>query len=132
VGWSNKKVTLVIAFDIAQFFPSLNHDILLSIFDHFGFDDCVVNFFSDYLVNRKTQYVVNGEKLKLYDCTVGVGQSSALSPIALYITSIFHMMDVWNNPLDGIPPSISSFLSFVDDGLLIATDSSYERTHDSL
>jgi hypothetical protein len=30
-GWSNKKVTSVLAFDIAQFFPSLNHSVLISI-----------------------------------------------------------------------------------------------------
>jgi retron-type reverse transcriptase len=96
VGWSNQKVTSVIAFDIAQFFPSLNHDVLLSIFDCFGFDDCVINFFSNYLVDRKTQYVINGEVSEPYDCMVGVGQGSALSPIlsALYIAPIFHMMDV--------------------------------------
>jgi hypothetical protein len=32
-GWSNKKVTSVLAFDIAQFFPSLNHYVLISILD---------------------------------------------------------------------------------------------------
>jgi hypothetical protein len=77
--WSKQKVMLVIAFDIAQFFPFLNHDIFLLIFDCFGFNDCVINFFSDYLVDRKTQYVINGKKSEPYDCTVGVGQGTCIS-----------------------------------------------------
>jgi hypothetical protein len=71
-GWANKKMTSVIAFDIAQFFPSLNHEALTKIIKHFGFASKVVSFFSDYLTNRKTKYAINGETSALYDSDVGV------------------------------------------------------------
>jgi hypothetical protein len=135
MGWSNKKVTSVLAFDIAQFFPSLNHNVLISILDRFGFNTKVVQFFSNYLVDRKTKYSVNGDCSDMYDSNVGVGQGSVLSPIlsTLYIAPIFHMLNLWimnHSSVDSLP--LSFFLSFVDNGLLIATDSSYTKTHDTL
>ena len=49
-GWAKGLKTSIIAFDIAQFFPSLNHSMLTSILSHFGFANCIVDFFSNYLV----------------------------------------------------------------------------------
>jgi hypothetical protein len=134
-GWSNKKVTSVLAFDIAQFFPSLNHSVLISITDRFGFNDKVVQFFSNYLVDRKTKYSINGNCSDMYDSNVGVGQGSVLSPIlsTLYISPIFHMLNLWvANHYSTDRLSLLSFLSFVDDGLLIASDISYIKVHDTL
>ena len=53
-GWAKGLKTSVVAFDIAQFFPSLNHSILTAILSHFGFANCIVDFFSDYLVGSST------------------------------------------------------------------------------
>ena len=53
-GWAKGLKTSVVAFDIAQFFPSLNHSMLTLILRHFGFPDCIVDFFSDYLISRST------------------------------------------------------------------------------
>jgi hypothetical protein len=41
----------MVAFDLAQFFPSINHDVLLSILDKQGFVPEVVVFFKSYLVD---------------------------------------------------------------------------------
>jgi hypothetical protein len=132
MGWANKKATSVLAFDIAQFFPSLNHFALSKIIEYFGFVSKVVSFFSDYLTNGKTQYAINGETSSLYDSNVGVGQGSALSPIlsALYIAPIFHLLDKWIMDFDEsmYHPPLTAFLSFVDNGLLVATaDNVYDR-----
>jgi retron-type reverse transcriptase len=124
-GWANKKATSVLAFDIAQFFPSLNHNVLSEIIKHLGLSSKVVPFFSDYLTKRKTKYAIKGEISPFYNSDVGVGQGSALSPIlsALYIAPVFHLLDKWNTDEDEsmYHLSLTSFLSFVDDGLLVAT-----------
>jgi hypothetical protein len=130
-GWANKKTTSVIAFDITQFFPSLNHEALSEIIKHFGFASKVVSFFSDYLTNRKTKYAINGETSTLYDSDVGVVQGSALSPIlsALYIAPIFHLLDKYIRDFDKsmYHSLLTAFLSFVDNGLLVATaDTRYD------
>lgn len=56
MGWVRNIATSTLAFDIAQFFPSLNHCLLPHILSKAGFDPKVKHFFSNYLVRRKTQY----------------------------------------------------------------------------
>jgi len=76
-----------LAFDIAQFFPFLNHQILPLILDKVGFNPKISDFFSNYLVGRKTKYFWNDFSSLFFDVNVGVSQGSALSPIlsALYL-----------------------------------------------
>ena len=56
LGWAKNISTSTLAFDIAQFFPSLNHHLLTRILKKAGLGNCVVNFFANYLVGRKTNY----------------------------------------------------------------------------
>ena len=109
-------------FDIAQFFPSLNHCLLSLILDKVDFGPRVVNFFSNYLVNRKTSYCWNNFALHSFDVNVGIGQGSALSPIlsTLYLSPFFHILEKHLKTLD---LKIST-LSFVDDGLLLTQSKS--------
>jgi len=46
-------MTSNLAFNIAQFFPSLNHQLLLLIIRKARFDPKVSCFFSNYLVEKK-------------------------------------------------------------------------------
>jgi hypothetical protein len=55
-GWAMGRQTSIVAFDIAQFFPSLNHEVLLWIISLVGFLAAVGNFFRSYLVGRCTTY----------------------------------------------------------------------------
>ena len=52
--WAKRLRTSVVTFDIVQFLPSLNYSILTLILRHFGFSDCIIDFFSDYLIGRST------------------------------------------------------------------------------
>ena len=56
-GWVKNIQTSTLTFDIAQFFPSLNHLLLPLILDKMGFNPKVSKFFSDYLISRKIQYI---------------------------------------------------------------------------
>jgi hypothetical protein len=51
-GWAQGLQTSIVAFDIAQLFPSLNHEVLLQIINRSGFPPCVEHFFWSYLVGR--------------------------------------------------------------------------------
>jgi len=55
-GWIKNLTTNTLAFDITQFFPSLNHQLLSRIIKKVGFDQRINSFFTNYLVNRKTNY----------------------------------------------------------------------------
>ena len=110
-GWAKGLKTSVVAFDIAQFFPSLNHSMLTLILRYFGFSDCIIDFFSNYLVGRSTQYSWNSFLSGTCDIDVDVGQGSAL-----YLTPLIHIFEHRAQSLN-----LSTFiLSFVDDNLLIS------------
>jgi len=51
--------TSTLVFDITQFFPSLNYQLLSIILNKVGFDPKISQFFSSYLINRQTQYIWN-------------------------------------------------------------------------
>ena len=91
-GWVKGKTTSTLAFDISQFFPSLNHWLLTLILEKVGLESKVSSFFVNYLVKRKTSYLWNDLPSPNFEVNVEVGQGSALSPIlsALYLSVFTH------------------------------------------
>ena len=57
LGWAKGKSPSSLAFDISQFFPSLNHKLLVLILEKAGVDSKVLTFFANYLVKRRTSYM---------------------------------------------------------------------------
>jgi hypothetical protein len=115
-GWVEGLETSIVAFDIAQFFPSLNHEVLLEVISRLGFPRVVVDFFRSYLIGRRTTYQWNAFQSGKYLSDVGVGQGSALSPVesVLYLTLImrlFHASQIGKKV---------GLMSYVDDGMIIA------------
>jgi len=121
-GWIKNLTTSTLVFDIAQFFPSFNHQILPLILEKARFNIKVLNFFKNYLVSRKMTYLWNNFSSPLHNIDVGVGQGSVLSSIlsALYLSPIFYILEKWLKNLK-IPVSI---LSFVDNRLFISQNKS--------
>ncbi len=115
-GWARKLKTSVIALDIAQFFPSLNHEFLLAVMEQQGFPVEMIRFFRSYLIERFTSYCWNNFKSDPMQADVGVGQGSALLPVlsALYIAPIMQLYDLRASEfLD------TTLFSYVDDGTVI-------------
>jgi len=111
-----------LAFNIAQFFPSLNHCLLSLILGKVGFNPKVVQFVSHYLVDKKTSYFWNNFSSCFFDINMRVGQGLALSPIlsTLYLLLFLYILE---NHLKNLDLKIS-ILSFVDNGLLISQSKS--------
>jgi len=93
--WVKNCSTSILVFDITQFFPSLNYQLLLSILNKANFDPRVSHFFRNYLVGRKTKYFWNNFSSPYFDVNIGVRQGSVLSPIlsALYLSLIFYVFE---------------------------------------
>ena len=130
MGWVKNMSTSTLAFDIAQFFPSLNHYLFLLILKKAGFDSCIVKFFSNYLINRRMHYVWNNFFSHFIDINVEVGQGLALSSIlsALYLAPFLHILE---KHLKNLNLQVS-LLSFIDDGLLITQSKSFETSNSHL
>jgi hypothetical protein len=115
-GWARGLQTSVVAFDIAQFFPSLNHEVLFDVFSRMGFPAVLGPFLRSYLVGRRTTYKWDSFTSEPFAADVGVGQGSAMSPVlsALYLTLImrrFRASDIGKKV---------DLMSYVDDGSIVA------------
>jgi len=123
-GWVKNLTMSTLVFDITQFFPSLNHQLLSLIIKKVGFNQCISSFFTDYLVNRKTNYSWTSFSSPTFNINVRVGQGSALSPIlsALYLSSFIYILE---NQLKNLKIP-TSFISFMDDDLFISQSNSID------
>jgi len=103
--------------------PFLNHCLLTLILKKVWFNNCIVSFFANYLIDRKTNYFWNNFTSPSFDVNVGVGQGSTLFPIllALYLSPLFYILE---KHLKNLKISIS-IISFVDDGLFISQSKSF-------
>jgi hypothetical protein len=79
-----------VAFDIAQFFPSLNHEMLMAVLAQQGFPEHVQKFFASYLVGRGTRHLWNMFSSDRRSTDVGVGQG-ILS--ALYLAPVIKLFE---------------------------------------
>jgi len=123
-GWAKGRFTSSLAFDISQFFPSLNHNLLVLILEKAGLNLKVMAFFANYLIQRSTNYLWNNLSSPMFNVNIRVSQGSALSPIlsTLYLSLLLYILEKRFKNLK-IPISI---LSFVDNGLFIAQDKSFD------
>jgi len=128
--WIKNLFTSTLLFDITQFFPSLNHQLLSLILDKASFHSKILNFFKNYLVGRKTKYLWNNFSSPLCNDDISVRQGSALSPIlsALYFSLIFYIFEKY---IKNLKISISIF-SFVDNNLFISQHKSLSLLLSSL
>ena len=122
--------TSMLAFDISQFFPSLNHQLLPLIINKAGLNHKVLTFFKNYLVRRKTKYLQNNFLFPFCNVDVGIRQESALSLIlsAFYLFHIFYILEKHLKILK-IPILI---ISFVDSGLFISQNKSISYSNANL
>jgi len=129
-GWVKNLSKSTLAFNIVQFFPLLNHHLLTLIMKKAGFDNYIVSFFANYLVDRKTNYFWNNFMSPIFNVNVGVGQSSALSPIlsAIYLLPFIYILENCLKNLK-IPVSI---IFFVDNGLFISQSNSFDISNSCL
>ena len=116
--------TSTLTFDITQFFPSLNHWLLSLIIKKAGFNNHIVLFFANYLVNRKMSYFWNNFLSPIFNVNVGVSQGSVLLPIlsALYLLPFIYILE---NCLKNLKIPIS-FISFVDNGFFISQSNLFD------
>ena len=129
-GWRKNLVTTCLAFDVAQFFPSMNHDLLCRILERYGFAPALVTFFRDYLADRSSCFRWGNATSPWFDLpAVGAGQGSALSPILtnIYLSPALHVLC----PVSA-PPGQAYIKFYVDDGLWTATTPSIQTNCDIL
>jgi len=124
--WAKECHTSIIAFDIAQFFLSLNHDFLFLCLAKAGLNTNILKFFKSYHFNRSIIYTWNNFISQKFTTSIGISQGLALSPIlsAIYLVPI---IKTFKKKIKNLKKKISTdILFFIDNSLLISQEKSYE------
>ena len=92
--------------------------MLTLILKHFRFPNCIIHFFSNYLIGKSTQYFWNSFLSGTCNVDIGIEQDSTLFSIilALYIVLFICIFKLRTQALN----LNTSILPFVDNSLLIS------------
>ena len=101
----NNETTIGIFLDLSKAFDTIDHNILVHKLENYGFRGNVLEWFKDYLMNRKQYVYYNSCKSNYESITCGVPQGSILGPLLF----ILYVNDILNTS------TILEFVLFADD-----------------
>ena len=120
--------TTALALDAAQFFPSLNKEIIVKILLKEGFNPIICRLFETYYDDRSTKYLWNQHFSRDYDVNNGVPQGDPLSPIisVIYMSAMLHKLFPFRHDQP------THCLSYIDDFVLLTASPRLEDNVDRL
>ena len=104
-GLNKKHFTISILMDLSKAFDLMDHNILKTKLEHYGFRGNFLNFIMNFLSDREYFVNINGEKSKTKSVKIGVPQGSTLGPLLFLI----YVNDMANSS------NILKFSQFADD-----------------
>ena len=111
------ETTIGIFLDLSKSFDPIDHNILLYKLEHYGFRGIVLEWFKNYLSNRKQYVSYNSCDSELKDIVCVVPHGSILSPLLfiLYVNDITNTSDVLE------------FILFADDTTILYSHPNIEN-----
>ncbi len=82
---NSKQFSISIFCDLRKAFDTCDHSILLSKLSHYGVRGVELDWFRNYLTNRKQFVSINGQSSSLLEICIGVPQGSILGPLLFLI-----------------------------------------------
>ena len=107
----NDDIMIGLFIDFSRAFDTISHNLLLQKLYHYGFRGIALDWFTDYLYNRKQFVMYNNVKSNMGKIDYGVPQGSILGPLLF----LLYINDICN-----VSNKISCIL-FADDTNIFAT-----------
>ena len=92
---NDKKEILLLLYDLSSAFDTVNHEILISKLQLYGFDKSAISWIKSYLNNRKQVVTVSGQISTTQEINIGTPQGSRLSPLLFLILTAD--MELWTD-----------------------------------
>ena len=121
-GLDDKLYTVSIFMDLSKAFDVLNHKILKSKLEHYGFRNNFLKFIMSFLENRNYFVSANGNISHTKIVNIGVPQGSTLGPLLF----LLYINDMINSS------KLLKFSLFADDSTTTYSNSSLNRTLNTL
>ena len=112
-GLDNKLFCIGIFIDLSKAFDTVDHKLLIRKLNYYGIRGIALQWFIDYLTNRKQYISINKINSKLAPITCGVSQGSILVSMLFLI----FINDIVNTS------KITEFILYADDNNLFFKDS---------
>ena len=81
----NSEYTIGVFLDLTKAFDTVNHEILLKKLEHYGIRGIALEWFENYLTNRKQMVKYKSEKSDSLTIKCGVPQGSVLGPLLFLV-----------------------------------------------
>ena len=90
-SFENSKYTIGVFIDLSKAFDTVNHDILISKLRRYGITGTNLDWFKNYLTNRKQRVTYDGSLTKTKRIVCGVPQGSILGPLLflIYVNDLY-------------------------------------------
>ena len=112
--------------DISKAFDKVWHEGLIFKLEQNGISGPLLNFFSNYLCNRKQRVVLNGSVSSFFEIESGVPQGSVLGPLLFLI----YINDLEDNIISNVKffADDTMLFSIVNDPVISAAELNYDLT----